>query len=215
MYDLQTTEYTDVAMEDLVQSLTEKMNHKQQLALTIAVEHLRGDHPDALSLIISGEDGTGKSFVIQAISKIARKIPQQNNPGSVAGKYGSVLIAVPTEVAAFHVGGRTIQSVLNMGGNYIIFATTTYKIKNYLGRRGNKSDAVIQRQFSGTYLVILDEYSMISAEMLMKLDQFLCKAFPHKRELLFRGCHMVFCGDFCQIPPVMGTRLYKNNQSEG
>jgi predicted GTPase len=69
-----------------------KMNDKQQLAFSIVIEHLRGDHPDLLKLIITGEGGTGKSYLINA-----------------------ALIMAPTGVAVFNVGGRTIHSVLMMG----------------------------------------------------------------------------------------------------
>ena len=78
----------------------------QRLIISINLERLllihRGETPEPLRLLVQGTAGTGKTYVIKAISFIARRLRQRNN---------AVLNLAPTGTASLLLpGGRTVHS---------------------------------------------------------------------------------------------------------
>ena len=57
-------------------------------------------------MFISGVGGTGKSFLIEAIKLLVRKIWPSNDL--------TVAVAAPTGLAAFNVGGLTIHRLFQL-----------------------------------------------------------------------------------------------------
>ena len=91
---VQKTEYTTTEREYEVDMST--FSEKQQLAYDIIVNHQNSDVPkEQLLLIINGEGGTGKSYLINAVR-------------SYLGEKSK--ITATTEKAAFSVNGITIHS---------------------------------------------------------------------------------------------------------
>jgi ATP-dependent DNA helicase PIF1 len=56
-------------------------------------------------------------------------------------------------------------------------------------------------------LLIIDEYSFLSADTIDKLDNRLRAIFPHSA-LPFGGIDIILCGDPAQLPPVLAKPLY-------
>lgn len=125
------------------------------------------------NMLLTGEAGTGKSFVIAEMVSSA--------PG--------VAVTATTGLAASVLGGRTINSWAGLGLMDGPARTILAKMPRGAESRIMKVD-----------ILILDEVSMASAEMIDILDQ----AFKEVRQCdkPFGGIQMVFVGDFHQLPPV-------------
>lgn len=132
-------------------------------------------------MFVSGSGGTGKSRVIQSVVDYARRwctLP-------------SVVVCASSGAAAVLVGGCTIHTALG--------------IRISLKPPLPSSDQILA--WSEVYLLIIDEFSMVTPALFDLLDSRLrlMKNRPHIR---FGGIHLVLIGDFYQLPPV-GSCIYK------
>jgi hypothetical protein len=159
-----------------------------------------------MMMFLSGEGGTGKSEVIKLIMEYTRLYF-----GKTYGLYGPVVALGPTGVAANNVGGFTWQSVCKL--------SKSSKRKN----ASLESKLVMGRNIDGVKLIIIDEISMVSCESLHMMSKrftdarIAAIADPEERKRLemsvFGGIHVLFVGDFYQLPPIMGTPLYQRRQT--
>ena len=131
----------------------------------------------SMDVIITGSAGTGKSTLIEYFRGVTKK--------------NSVVLA-PTGVAALNAGGMTIHSFFKFGPDI-----TLEKVKK------------TRRKGRGIYgkidVIIIDEISMVRADLLDCVDRFL-RLNGKKPEEPFGGVQMVFVGDLYQLPPVVRTQ---------
>ena len=126
------------------------------------------------NVFITGKAGTGKSTLLEYFSK-------NNNP----------VILAPTGVAALNVKGQTIHRFFNF---YI--DVTVQKIKE---RKVRPRDVKLYKSLK---TIIIDEVSMLRADLLDCIDTFLQMYGPEPRSK-FGGVQMIFIGDLYQLPPVV------------
>ncbi|MCP4475795.1 MAG: AAA family ATPase, partial [Gammaproteobacteria bacterium] len=129
-------------------------------------------------LFITGKAGTGKSTLLEYFHQNTKKKP---------------VILAPTGVAAINVKGQTIHSFFNF---YIDI--TPQKILHG-DVKVNKKDHKLYKKLK---TIIIDEVSMVRADLLDCIDAFLCRYGPHPTEP-FGGVQMIFVGDLYQLPPVV------------
>ena len=151
------------------------------------------DNPSGqLRMFISGEGGTGKSFLVNSIRVYARI-----HYGYDGTKHGPVLVVAPTGVAANNIEGSTID-----------YACYTWQYSKH------ESDAhflsKLQNNLGLIKLLIIDEVSMLGARQLGKLDKIFHKATLNYDKFM-GGVHFVFLGDWYQLPPVFRDTLYRQN----
>ena len=150
--------------------IVSKMNNDQSDAFNAICAHLTGDdiaktaeNPKGqLRMMLSGEGGTGKSFLIEAISLFTKLY----FPTPKGSEHETCIIGAPTGKAALNVNGHTIENLFNFP---------------FLSLRGDKiSDPAVQKyyqdRFSHVQLLILDEVSMMGLKKLHKIHQILCCA---------------------------------------
>lgn len=130
-----------------------------------------------LSLFITGKAGTGKSTLLEHFCAEAAKKP---------------VILAPTGVAALNVKGQTIHSFFNF---YI--DVTPEKIRQ---KKVKPRNPKIYRLIK---TIVIDEVSMVRADMLDCIDTFLRMYGPFS-DRPFGGVQMVLVGDLYQLPPVVG-----------
>lgn len=127
------------------------------------------------NLLLTGRAGTGKSTFLQYFYGKTKK---------------QFVLLAPTGVAAVNIGGQTIHSFFKFKPG-----VTLEEAKN-LGKKFQKS-----KLFQKLELLIIDEISMVRADLLDCVDVFLKTA--RKNELSFGGIQTLFIGDLYQLPPVV------------
>jgi hypothetical protein len=133
------------------------------------------------NLFITGKAGTGKTTFLHQIKKESLK---------------RMIIVAPTGVAAINAKGVTIHSFFQMPFGPIL--------PNQIANTSNQ-----QRKFSKTKidiiksldLVIIDEISMVRADLLDGIDQVLRRY--KNRNKVFGGAQVLMIGDLQQLAPVV------------
>lgn len=138
------------------------------------LEQLRSD--DRSPILVTGEAGTGKSTLVNYIKCLEN--------------IGNIAVLAPTGVAALNVGGQTIHSFFRFPFQIIDEGALLNQRRNRLWKKVD--------------LIIIDEISMVRADILDGIDIVLRKA--KGASLPFGGCRLLFVGDFHQLPPVIPTR---------
>jgi len=126
------------------------------------------------NVFITGKAGTGKSTLLGYFRNITRK---------------NIVVLAPTGVAAINVQGETIHSFFGFKPDI-----TLQKIKKI----GDKK----ARIFKKIDAIIIDEISMVRADLLDCIDKFL-RLNGKSSRLPFGGIQMIFIGDLYQLPPVV------------
>lgn len=170
------------AMDQTVQKWT--LNMEQKRAFEIVARHVAEEKPDQLLMYLGGPGGTGKSRVVNALRDFF----------SLRGETRRFRLAAYTGVAARNIGGATLHALLQMNGSK---RTASAKTKRDLAA-----------MWDGVDYLFVDEISMIGCEMLHNVSSALTEA--KGRTSAFGGVHVIFAGDFAQLPPIGDTRLYKN-----
>lgn len=136
---------------------------------------------------ITGKPGTGKSVLTRAvIAEWERK------------NYENFEVGAPTGLAALNVNGRTLHSIFRLPTSQgVIHPDYT----NY-----TTDDKVIRMIKFHIKTLIIDEISMVRADMFDYIDRFMrhCKQI----DLPFGGAQVIAVGDYFQLPPV--TVEYEN-----
>ena len=151
---------------------TDPMNPEQTAALN-AIQAGR-------NIFLTGPGGTGKSFTVQQIM--------------IWAKSADILVAVTamTGCAALLVNAKTLPGWAGIGlgreSPEILAAAILKKSKP-------------KRNWIDTRLLIIDEISMMTPELLEKLDH-VARRVRKKPDTRFGGLQLVLVGDFCQLPPV-------------
>ena len=125
-------------------------------------------------VFITGKAGTGKSTLLDYFRQTTSK---------------DVAVLAPTGVAALNIQGQTIHSFFNFKPNI-----TPEKVKKVSGPDGH-----IYKEFD---TIIIDEISMVRADLLDCVEKFLRLNGPKRRQW-FGGIQMIFIGDLYQLPPVV------------
>jgi ATP-dependent exoDNAse (exonuclease V) alpha subunit len=126
-------------------------------------------------LYLTGRAGTGKSTLLGAYRDALGR---------------NLAVVAPTGVAAINVGGVTIHS-------FFRFPPTPISSQDIKKLR----DSSLYRSLN---TLIIDEISMVRADMLDGIDRFLRKNGPNGR-LPFGGVRVIMVGDLFQLPPVVAT----------
>src|SRR5258708_22694424 len=107
------------------------------------------------NVFITGKAGTGKSTLIQYFRSHTKK---------------SVVIVAPTGIAAFNIGGQTIHSF--------------FKFPPHIINKAAISNRVDTRLYADIDVIVIDEISMVRADVLDGIDLFLRK-YGRNRNLPF------------------------------
>lgn len=137
--------------------------------------HLLSD--SAQHLFITGKAGTGKSTLLNHACKTICK---------------NFVVLAPTGVAALNVGGQTIHRFFNFSIDITPDKATTLRPRK-------------KALYNQLETIIIDEASMLRADLLDCMNHFLQQHGP-KPQQLFGGVQMVFVGDLFQLPPVVSRQ---------
>lgn len=133
------------------------------------------------NVFVTGRAGTGKSTLLDYFRNTTKK---------------NVAVLAPTGVAALNVRGQTIHSFCGFRPG-----VTSEKARE-AGAKARKREDKKTRLYRALEAVVIDEISMVRADLFDCLDQFLRSARGEKKRP-FGGCQAVMIGDLYQLPPVV------------
>jgi len=131
-------------------------------------------------LFITGKAGTGKSTLL-------RYFTSKNRDKNLA-------VLAPTGVAALNARGQTIHS---------FFRFPHHPVHSSQIKKVSKTR---RKFYENLDMIIIDEISMVRADLLDNMDVFLRKNGPSPG-MPFGGVRMVFFGDLFQLPPVIAHEI--------
>ncbi|MCL4365430.1 AAA family ATPase [Candidatus Marsarchaeota archaeon] len=137
------------------------------------------------NLFITGKAGTGKSTLLQHFRSTNSK---------------NIAILAPTGVSAVNIKGQTIHSFFGFRPDITIDT-----VKRLPARKAE--------MYRNIDAIIIDEISMVRADLLDCIDTFL-RYNGRNPGLHFGGIRMVFIGDLYQLPPIVPSaekRMFKQN----
>ncbi|WP_223845628.1 helix-turn-helix domain-containing protein [Flavobacterium selenitireducens] len=145
------------------------------------------------SLFLTGKAGTGKTTLLREIIRTTHK---------------NTVVVAPTGIAALNAGGVTIHSMFQLPfGAFLpdhsapVFSDSVkFETRESL-RRHFKMSAIKRSVIRNMELLIIDEVSMLRADLLDAVD-FMMQS-VRKRSQPFGGVQVLFIGDLLQLPPVV------------
>ena len=153
-----------------------------------------------LHLFVTGNAGTGKSFLLNtAYEHLTKLFSFKNSTGM------KVLRLAPTGVSAIRIRGETFFSALHI------------PIKCKLGslpKLSSKQLDECRRRFCEVKVVFLDEISFVAFENFEFINQRLNEIFGCPSvSYVFANLTFIVAGDFLQLPPVKGLRVYEEHRN--
>jgi ATP-dependent exoDNAse (exonuclease V) alpha subunit len=127
------------------------------------------------NIFITGKAGTGKTTLISYI----RGLPEFNP-----------VVVAPTGIAAININGDTIHSFFRLKPGYELDEAMNIGISS-----------VNRERFKALHTIIIDEISMVRADILDAIDILLKRS--RGNSSWFGGVRMIFVGDMFQLPPVI------------
>ncbi|XP_071943845.1 uncharacterized protein [Antedon mediterranea] len=161
------------------------------------LDKANGKKPEAFYTFITGGAGTGKSHLVNCIYNEATRILGKimENPDDL-----SILKLAPTGIAAYNIKGQTIHSALSIPINISL----PYQ------PLGEEKISALRNKLGQLQIVIIDEISMVNQRLLWYIHGRLRQIKQVRNDSPFGNISVIAVGDFYQLPPVMGSSLYKD-----
>lgn len=134
------------------------------------------------SIFLTGKAGTGKTTLLR---RLKVECPKQ------------LVVCAPTGVAAINAEGVTIHSLFQLPPQ--LFVPTPQARRKLFAEMQMRRPK--QRLLANLELLIIDEVSMVRADLLDAIDAVL-RHFKHRANLPFGGVQVLFIGDLYQLSPV-------------
>ena len=131
------------------------------------------------NIFLTGRAGTGKTTFLKSIVKDM--------------KHKRFVVLAPTGIAALNAEGQTIHSFLQL-------ELTPYIPGSRLPAKKFRKDKL--NLIRSLDLIIIDEISMVRADLLDQIDRVLRKLRYRHAHQAFGGVQMLLIGDLSQLPPV-------------
>ena len=134
---------------------------------------------------MTGAGGTGKSEVVKALREFSQRW----------GIADALCVTATTGIAACVVHGMT-----------------WHKATGHFSFMKQAKTVKVRELWSTIALLGVDEMSMLSARQLHQLDKWL-RDLKGEPDVIFGGVHVIFCGDFFQLPPVKARPIYDDGRA--
>ena len=191
----------EIPSYDELRRKTRSLDKYQREVLNIMIKYAkdlvkcrnhRNKPPQPPYLMMHGGAGSGKSTVIRIITQWVQKILQQEGQSP---ECPNVVVTAFCGTAAANVDGQTLNSSFG------------FSFDNKHNALGNKSRDMRRAILKYLKLVIVDEISMVKADMLYQLDLRL-QEITEKMDIPFGGIGVLVFGDLMQLPPVQGRYVF-------
>ena len=151
-------------------------------------------------LFLSGPGGVGKSHIIEMIR--ADTVNYFRHAKSVQPKDVTILLTAATGVAAHNINGVTIHSAFSLTDRNTRKKQSKDKLSSSLLN-------TMRLELENLYVIIIDEVSMIGANMLLRLHNRLQEITElHGQDTRFGNLTIIAVGDLYQLPPVKDRKIF-------
>ena len=190
----------EIPCDDVIKENTRALDYYQRQAVNISVKYAKdvvkarkegNVNPTAPLLMVHGGAGAGKSTVINVLAQWTQKILQKEGDDI---ECPCVLKAAFTGTAASNIQGQTLHSSFGFS-----FDNKHYSLSDK--NRDQKRAALRNLK-----IVIIDEISMVKADMLYQLDLRL-QEIMERVGVPFGGVSIFAFGDMMQLKPCMGRYI--------
>jgi len=178
----------------MVLSLNQEQRHVFQYVLDWCCKSLN-NKIEPFYLFCTGGAGVGKSHLIHTILQMTNR--SLRRPGDDPSQIVTHLSA-PTGTAAYNIGGTTLHN------SFLLPLTQSDKHTNLSGEKLSN----LRNQFSKLKILIIDEISMVSSNMLCQIHERLQAITGLPPNIPFGGISILAVGDLQQLPPVGGRAIY-------
>ena len=172
----------------------------QKKALHVAVEYAQniviarkgcGNYPSAPLMMIHGGAGSGKSTLIKVIAQFVSYILKRDGDDPDCPY---LLLGAFTGTAAANIEGQTLHTLFsfNFGAEFLSLSDKMRDEKRNL--------------YKNLKLLIIDEISLVDADMLYKIDLRLREI--KQMAVPFGNCALFVLGDIMQMRPVSGRYIF-------
>ena len=190
-----------------------KLNEKQiQAFRIIALNFLnkcvyKNAATKPVHMLMTGPGGTGKTHTVRAVKEVMEYY----------GCGHQIRFLAPTGPAASLIDGMTIHKGLGIKitrNDRDQNKSENNSKEDYLVTVNIQNKSALREEWRHVEIVLIDEASLLSQELLCEVDHALRYA-KEKPNEWFGGIIVIFAGDFFQYPPVMGTPLYTPIANQG
>ena len=199
---LSPAEYRDM-MRSLNQRQQEIMYHHRQWCKQSVIALKTGKPPPVYRLFVSGPGGVGKSHLIKLIHYDTVRLLRLSNcfdPDDVI-----VLVTAFTGVAAFNIDGLTLHSafLLETGNKQHIYRSL-----------GSDKQNTLRSRLSKLRLLIIDEVSMVGADILYQIHRRLEDIMASTGDTRFGNVSILAVGDLYQLQPVLQNHVFASPRDD-
>ncbi|XP_053596141.1 uncharacterized protein LOC103578666 [Microplitis demolitor] len=167
-------------------------NDKQRELLLHVISHLLCSNSEPFQIFFTGPAGCGKTFVIKLLMEIYNRFTDND------GYCNSYIACASTGKAAVAIDGTTVHTALKISLSKLLPLSTEVAHQ-------------YRALFKYVKVLIVDEISMIGAELLAQIDSRL-KQITGNFHINFGGIDVILIGDLRQLPTVRATPIYKQQK---
>ncbi|XP_060596137.1 uncharacterized protein LOC132750210 [Ruditapes philippinarum] len=153
-----------------------------------------GKKPNPFHIFLTGGAGVGKSFLVRTIVQTVKRLFQRDNQIEDV----HVLVCAPTGAAAYQIAGHTCHSLFQL-------PVGTKSDEDYIPLSRERL-ASMKESVGDVKLIVIDEISMVGADMLLTIHRRLCDIMGNDKP--FGGVSILAVGDLLQLPPVLKKSVY-------
>ena len=201
----QPAEISDDQLRESIRSLNEKQHQAYDIVLSWCRDKMKNlncmkaKKVEPIYLFITGGGGAGKSHLIKTIYHTVIKTFRY---GGMNPENPTVLLSVPTGVAAVNINGTTINTPLAIPKN-------TGDTLPAMSKK-NPNETIIIR----IKLLVIDEISIVSNTSLHHIHQRLKEIFATSDSQLFAGLSVIALGDLYQLPPIQRKPVFEDYKND-
>ena len=195
--------YRTIEMPDLktLKENTRCLDSYQRHVINIGIQYAKdivkaeregNSYPDPPHMMVHGGAGTGKTFLIKTLAQWMQQILVKTGDGTC---FPYVIKTAFTGTAASLIEGMTLHSAFSF----------SFENKHY--SLSDKNRDAKRAALKNLKMIIIDEISMVKADMLYQLDLKL-QEIREKVDVPFGGVAIFCFGDLLQLQPVAGRYIF-------
>ena len=203
IYEVTTCTLTTSEWHNLILSLNVLQREVHQYILNWCMNMLlypKVPRQDPFYMFLTGGAGVGKSHLVKTIVQTVTRLFSRHNQENDA----HVLVCAPTGAAAYNVSGLTLHSAF-------LLPVHSRTSDDYIPLSGEKL-ANLKEAIGKVKLLVIDEISMVGADMLLTVHRRLCDIMCTDEP--FGGITVLAVGDLLQLPPVAQKNVFEPPRDE-